>query len=660
MSTANSDSSMEINLEPMPLGEPGPLGGEVAENRVEATEPAIWLNGDVLSCACPECGAPMSIRLWLMLADCFRCGASIELSEEQEQEALRLLNEQEQSRRADSQAAVAAISPTVLRKPKPHPVDKPSKQPWRETEPQPRPEVESIPPLAWPRRVAASQAHRGARAHVRKLYEHGGAAVLLRNLLRDLPAWLVSLVLHLVAMLLLGLWCEGIPDDSESITLYTSVSYEDIEGERGEVEEQPDAFEFEDPGAIEMKSVAADRGAPREEWVDLEPVEVPLEVDDPVGALPSSVVRPPTMTLPAPLGHMFAGRDPEVRAQTVFRSGGTSFTEAAVARGLKFLARHQNADGRWSLHGFDKSPDCDKTCQGRGHVQSDIAGTALALLPFLGAGQTHQDGRYSGEVLRGLNWLVSQQKENGDLRDRGQMYAHGQATIALCEAYALTGDSQLRGPAQKALNFIRQAQHNRGGWRYEPRQAGDTSVVGWQVMAIKSGQMASLHVLPETFEMAGVFLDDVQTDKLGAGYGYQPGHRRTDAMTAEALLCRQYLGWPKDHPGLEAGADFLLEKHLPDARKPNVYYWYYATQVMHHLGGSRWDKWNTKMRRVLVDSQQKKGHGAGSWTPRGRGNEGGHADRGGRIYMTALSICILEVYYRHMPIYSESVWEGFE
>ena len=33
-----------------------------------------------------------------------------------------------------------------------------------------------------------------------------------------------------------------------------------------------------------------------------------------------------------------------------------------------------------------------------------------------------------------------------------------------------------------------------GGWRYAPRQAGDTSVTGWQLMALKSGQMAGLSV----------------------------------------------------------------------------------------------------------------------------------------------------------------------
>jgi hypothetical protein len=118
-------------------------------------------------------------------------------------------------------------------------------------------------------------------------------------------------------------------------------------------------------------------------------------------------------------------------------------------------------------------------------------------------------------------------------------------------------------------------------------------------------------------------------------------------MTAEALLCRPYSGWPHDHPALLAGAKFLVDQHLPRrGRETNMYYWYYATQVMHHLGGESWETWNFQMRDLLVDLQETKGHLAGSWTPKS-----GHDNSGGRVYMTALAVCTLEVYYRHLPLY---------
>jgi len=94
-----------------------------------------------------------------------------------------------------------------------------------------------------------------------------------------------------------------------------------------------------------------------------------------------------------------------------------------------------------------------------------------------------------------------------------------------------------------------------GGWRYEPRQAGDTSAVGWQLMALKSGHMAYLRVDPKTIQGATHFLDTVGTDS-GSYYGYtDPG--RDQGTTAVGLLCRMYLGWKKDNPSLQRGIDYL-------------------------------------------------------------------------------------------------------
>jgi hypothetical protein len=668
MSTASHDSGVEIRLGPDPLRDP--VAGDRAPSGWRAADSGIWLDGGVLACACPECGAPMSIRLWLMMADCFRCGTSIELTEQQEQEALRLLRAHEEAKRAESREAAAAISPSVLRRPKPPPP------------PAALPPVAEPRVTAWPRRsasrsapagttaaaavaggragrVAASRVPRGARAHVRDLHEKGGLAVFFNRLLKDLPAWFVSLVVHLIALLLLSLWYATPADNAPAITLSTSVSPDDIEGQQGRWNMLEKAFEFEDPGSIELKSPLEQPGAPSDDPLALEAVELPLQMPRGVAGLPDSVASALMPAPLAPLGRMLSGRDPELRAHLVREAGGTSETEAAVTRGLVFLSRHQKPDGRWSLHDFAGTPDCDGTCRDAGSVRSDVAGTALSLLPFLGAGQTHRQGEYREQVGKGLNWLVAHQGYDGSLCDGGQMYAHGQAAIALCEAYALTHDERFREPAQKALDFIVRAQHSAGGWRYQPKQPGDTSVVGWELMALKSGQMGYLRVPRQTFEQAGHFLNRVQTDGYGGLYSYQPRGRPTPAMSAEALLCRQYLGWPREHVGLRTGVEYLLE-NLPDPGRPNIYYWYYATQVMHHFGGKPWETWNAKMSYALVTMQEKRGHAAGSWAPVGQSTEGGFADQAGRIYMTSLAVCILEVYYRHMPLYGEAVLAGFE
>src|SRR5205085_1082143 len=106
--------------------------------------------------------------------------------------------------------------------------------------------------------------------------------------------------------------------------------------------------------------------------------------------------------------------------------------------------------------------------------------TGLALLPFLGAGQTHKEGKYRKNVEAGLYCLTSRMKVAngmGNLAEGGgNLYAHGISAIVLCEAYAMTHDKGLAAPAQLALNYTMYAQDPvGGGWRYSARQAGDTS-----------------------------------------------------------------------------------------------------------------------------------------------------------------------------------------
>ena len=95
--------------------------------------------------------------------------------------------------------------------------------------------------------------------------------------------------------------------------------------------------------------------------------------------------------------------------------------------------------------------------------------------------------------------------------------------------------------------------------------------------------MAGLDVPKETLDRVSGYLDKASSD--GSLYAYQPGHHPDHVMTAEALLCRQYLGWNQYDPKLVAGVEYL-GSHLPNWLDRDVYYWYYGTQVMHHMGGA--------------------------------------------------------------------------
>ncbi len=321
------------------------------------------------------------------------------------------------------------------------------------------------------------------------------------------------------------------------------------------------------------------------------------------------------------------------RAAGVKAGGGTRESEYAVELALRWLAEHQNYDGSW-LFDHTHNPKCHGACGNAGFTPGKIAATAMALLPFLGTGQTHLEGQYKRTVEQGLRFLVRSMRIQGKLgslwEPGGQMYGHGLASIVLCEAYGMTHDHFLEEPAQKAINFIAEAQDQRGGgWRYRPREPGDTSVVGWQLMALKSAEMAYLHVPHDTMHKAGYFLDSVQSEG-GATYGYQDRDRRRPATTAIGLLCRMYLGWDHDNEALQRGVqilDVLGPSTASTRMSNNMYYNYYATQVMHHYGGSMWKRWNEVMRDYLVHSQAMGGHERGSWYLEGSDNG---APAGGR------------------------------
>jgi hypothetical protein len=329
--------------------------------------------------------------------------------------------------------------------------------------------------------------------------------------------------------------------------------------------------------------------------------------------------------------------------------GGGADTESAVDRALKWFVAHQMPDGSWSCN-LEKVPSCAGKCS---HGGRDYPGgaTGLALLPFLGRGYTHTQGPYKKQIEAGIAFLVQlAMRQNGKAYDNSEnLYSQGLVGIALSECYAMTQDQRLAAPTQAVLNYIMSAQDPiGGGWRYTPRQAGDVSAAGWQIMALKSGNMAYLEVNPLTVKKAVEFLESTKGDEYGSGYGYSsPGMR--NSTSAVGLLCRMYLGWKKDHPGLQEGAA-RLAKVGPTS---DLYYNYYATQIMHHMEGDMWVAWNTKMKKMLLDSQAKDGHEAGSWYAGFDQGHGPHA--AGRLYITSLATMILEVYYRHLPIYRNEV-----
>lgn len=337
-------------------------------------------------------------------------------------------------------------------------------------------------------------------------------------------------------------------------------------------------------------------------------------------------------------------------------------TEEAIERGLAYLASIQQRDGRWSL-----AQPGEVT-----QINSDTAATALALISFQGAGYTHRDHKYKERVAAGLQFLIRNQKRNGDLymledaesNKSAAMYSHGLATIAICEAYGMTQDPVLKESAERAIAYVLACQSpERGGWRYEPQVSSDTSVSGWMLMALKSGQLAGLESPQRGLPGVKRWLELASAkDSNGSLYVYNsfaPDNEKqkhykevTHSMTAVGLLMRFYTGWNRDNPAMIAGANYL-RKNPPSVANRDTYYWYYGTQVMFHMGGDYWEEWNLALHPMLLDSQAKTGPLGGSWDPNYPVRDR-WAAHGGRLYVTTMNLLSLEVYYRHLPLYEET------
>ena len=120
----------------------------------------------------------------------------------------------------------------------------------------------------------------------------------------------------------------------------------------------------------------------------------------------------------------------------------------------------------------------------------------------------------------------------------------------------MTRDARLREPVRRALAYTINAQDPvGGGWRYKPGDKGDTSQLGWQLMAMKSGELAGFPIPEKTRQGIARYLQSVAAGEHGGLASYRPGEMTTRTMTAEAMVCRQFMGLPRQYPvGNEAGA----------------------------------------------------------------------------------------------------------
>ncbi|MDP7033443.1 MAG: terpene cyclase/mutase family protein [Planctomycetota bacterium] len=365
--------------------------------------------------------------------------------------------------------------------------------------------------------------------------------------------------------------------------------------------------------------------------------------------------------LQATRSSVFAHRTTWGRGQAVGRYGGTPESEQAVDLGLDWLAQHQSSDGRWDANGFHGRCRGGSRCSGQGLASFDPAQTGLAILAFLGVGQTHQMGEHKEVVRRGLEFLLSCQASSGlldgdnEYSRQGNLYNHTISLLALAEAYGMTRDTRFLQPVARGIEFLARSQQSGGGWTYTPfaeEERNDSSITGFAVQAIKAALVAQVPV-PEKL-VRGVIRHFRQMTQADGSVVYADvgvrRNRQSRSLVAVGACSRLLLGLSRQNPIVRRQIA-SLRSHPPDWQRRssihNSYYrWYYGTLATFLAGSEDWASWNVRMHAALVKTQIRKGCAAGSWS-----TDSKWGPNGGRIYVTAINVLTLEIYYRYVPDY---------
>jgi len=304
-------------------------------------------------------------------------------------------------------------------------------------------------------------------------------------------------------------------------------------------------------------------------------------------------------------------------------------TEAVIRGGLKWLASKQNANGSWSSN--------------EGYP---VAMTGYVLIAYLSTGNLPDEGEYSLQVTRGLQYLLNGVSPDGIIGPRGgqYMYGHGIATIALAELYGQTKDQRIRPKLELAVKRILTAQNHQGGWRYNPDASdADISVTVLQVVALRAAKNAGLDIPQSTIDRAVAYVHSCYDGDRTGGFTYQPRNNQPGfARTAAAIYSLQVCGQYTD-PQVKKGSDYLFKYGKRD-QQWFTYGHFYAGPAQYMIGGETWKKWYPEIRGKLMSTVRRQGDLV-YWIP---------ADRGqgvNEVYATAVYTMILALPYHYVPLY---------
>lgn len=340
-------------------------------------------------------------------------------------------------------------------------------------------------------------------------------------------------------------------------------------------------------------------------------------------------------------------------------------SEAALQRGLDWLARNQGRDGNWD--------------------SNDLGLVGMGTLAFLAAGQLPGRGQHGEAVQRSLDFVVSRAQKSGKLNiadAQRDMYNHGLATFVLGQAQGMTSlqDQRLNTVLSRALRLIADTQCEDGGWDYRAKRqpnGHDLSLAVMQAKALRSAMDCGFDVSPEVVDQAirsvrehysprnvARSAPESEQRKAPGQFTYtKGGGSGTIAMAACGVVCLQEFGQYDDwriEKNMTVIGESIRQLQKPRGRDGTMpfdaYTLYYVGQALYQTGGQDWEEHYPKLRDHLVATQVVNAGSPtehGSWHDRGVGGGGRVGGKPGQLYATAVACFILAIPNRYLPILQE-------
>jgi len=505
--------------------------------------------------------------------------------------------------------------------------------------------------------------------------------------LKQAPWWMISIAVHVLLFFIMSLFESGGETGEKKPAINVSQQVEQVEEELEEVEEETKEVH-------EQEVVAEEPVIKDEQIADHVETDNDLPFEESFGqseGLSDAPFEGPanngTIGIGGGAGGAFKGRGGGKDLGT--GGGGRKKFDDAVDDALRWLAAHQSPNGGWEAANFnhwcDLQPvsDPSKMPDGLGKALYDAGVTGLSLCAFLGAGYTNRGKHpFAKVVSRGLGYLKNIQDPEGCFGPRSTqqyIYNHATASLAMVEAYGMTGSPIFKGSAQRCLDFIALTRNPYFAWRYGIKPGdNDTSVTGWMMMALKSAMLINkdaqekkkplpLTVDESAFEGIRAWLDKMTDPDYGrVGYttrGTGPArpqelvdrfpNEKSESMTAVGMLARIFMDEdPRKSEIIKKGAE-LCRKLPPTWNESDgsidMYYWYYATLAMYQVGGAAWEDWKKGLEKAVVETQRKDTDYClykGSWNP-----VGPWGPDGGRVYSTSVLAMCLMVFHRYDRVF---------